>query len=227
MEDTFLSVCVLSVLVMEQNLITYQASPLLLARQGASLVNTFILYHVALSHPSTENNYWNIFQSINEYRKTLFSNPLQSGRTCLLFKPFNQWRYLYEFVNSHQEYALEGNLLFIPSNLTLFHPAQIRDYTELEDALYTLCRASPVPQLFLDFQFTGANWSKFKAHSLLSTHSHAVWTSGSWHQRQTGSHCTAPLANVDMDNISSRWWAGWSQILHGRMYFLFASQLSS
>lgn len=34
---------------MEQNLIIYQASPLLLARRGASLVNTFILYHVALT----------------------------------------------------------------------------------------------------------------------------------------------------------------------------------
>lgn len=76
--------------------------------------------------------------------------------------------------------------------------------TKLKDALHRLCRASPVPQLLLDFQFTGANWSWFKAHSLLSTHSHAEWTSGSWHQRQTGSNCTAPLANGDMDNISSK-----------------------
>lgn len=61
-------------LVMKQNVITYQASPLLLTEEEASLVNTFMFYHVSLSLTLAQRIYTGIFfLSISEYRENLFS----------------------------------------------------------------------------------------------------------------------------------------------------------
>lgn len=163
------------------------------------------------------------------------TNSLQSGRICLLFKPSNQWRHLYEFVSSHQEYAfwrespahpLSPYLVSPrPDQSTARYPQKTQSWKmySTDFAEHLLCPS--YYWIFSSQEETGA--SSKHIPSFPPTHMHCGWTSGSWHQRQTGSNCTAPLANVDMDNISSRWWVGWSQILHGRMYFLFVSQLSS
>lgn len=69
MEDTFLS----SVLAMKQNVSTYPVSSLLLTKQVASLVHTFIFYNVSLSLTLAQRiNTEILFLSISEYRENSF-----------------------------------------------------------------------------------------------------------------------------------------------------------
>lgn len=120
---------------------------------------------------------------------------------------------------------------FIPSHFTLFHPTQIREYSQkrqswkmhsTDSAEHLLC-----PSYYWTFssqEQTGAG----SKHIPSSPPTHMQ--SGHQVLGIKGKPALTAQHHLQMETwtiLAQRWWAGCSQILQGRMYFLFTSQLSS